>query len=78
MSSVTAGDGIDGNTVFMMHMENALTDSSSNNITVTNNNSMTWNYPALEGQLIMFRSYIEHYVPPHNSDKYRMALVYEL
>ena len=44
----------------------------------TNINSMTWNYPALEGQLIMFRSYIEHYVPPHNSDKYRMALVYEL
>ena len=41
-SSVIAGTGIDDNTVFLMHMDNNVTDSSANGITVTNNNTVTF------------------------------------
>ena len=41
--TIIPADGIDSNTVFMMHMDNALTDSSANNITVTNNGTATFN-----------------------------------
>lgn len=41
-------------------------------------NSMVRNYPVEAGQIVIFRSFIQHCVPPHQSDEHRIALVYEL
>ena len=40
-------------------------------------NSMLWRIPAVERGVVMFRSFIQHCVPPHNTDEHRIAFVYE-
>jgi len=42
VSSVEAADGIDSNTVYLLSLDNNLTDTSGNSITTTNNNSTTF------------------------------------
>jgi len=42
VSSITPGDGIDANTVYLLSLDNNLTDTSGNSITTTNNNSATF------------------------------------
>ena len=42
ISSVIPADGIDSNTVLLLGMNNNVTDSSANNLTITNHNTVTF------------------------------------